>query len=275
MIDREAITAYERDGVVCVRSVVDPATVQQLLNASNALMDQGPREFDPSKSLVHLGDMESVADEPGRFFGGVFMSQEEPVFRDFALHSALPETAAALMQSDVARFFYDQLFMKDPGTISPTTWHNDMPFWPLTGSDLISCWVALTPVTIEESGLEYVAGSHRWNKWYQATMDLLRDETMEEAPDFGKPENREGQRIVGWDMQPGDVLFHHPLVVHGASGNRSQTKRRVGLSVRYIGNDAQWAPRMKAMPLPRPPAVEPGSYPADDAAFPIAWRAAA
>ena len=192
---------------------------------------------------------------------------------DFALHSALPKAAAALMRSDVARFFYDQLFIKDPGTVSPTTWHNDMPFWPLTGSDLISCWVALTPADVESSGLEYVAGSHRWNTHFRATFPPFADEAMAEAPDFTLEENRVGQRILSWDMAPGDVLFHHPLVVHGAGGNRSQVQRRVGLSVRYIGADAQWAPRPKAMPLPRDPAVAVGAYPADDAAFPVAWRA--
>lgn len=97
---------------------------------------------------------------------------------------------------------------------------------------------------------------------------------MEEAPDFSLPENRTDQRILSWDMQPGDVLFHHPLVVHGAGGNGSQAQSRVGLSIRYIGADAQWAPREKAMPLPRDPAVPVGAYPGDDAAFPVAWQAA-
>lgn len=276
MIDEEAISAYERDGAVCVRGVIDRTTVDALLRASNALMDERRRQFlGVAGSRMHVGELNTVQDDPGRFFGGVFMAQENAVFRNFAMHSALPGVAAALMRSKVARFFYDQLFMKDPGTTTPTDWHNDMPFWPLTGNDLISCWVALTPVDRDASGIEYVAGSHHWNKWFQATVDMLGDETMEAAPDFSRPENRKDQHMLDWDMAPGDVLFHHPLAVHGAGGNRSQTRRRVGLSVRYIGDDAQWAPREKAMPLPVTPKIEPGSYPADDAAFPVAWQAAA
>ena len=268
------IEAYRRDGVVCIRSVIDPDLAATMRDASVALMSREQHAYaDTLGQKTRMGDTATVDEEPGRFFGGVFMSEESQPFRDFVMNSALPEAAAMLMGSKVARFFYDQLFIKEPGTVSPTLWHHDMPFWPLTGSDLISCWVALTPATKESSGLEYVAGSQHWNKFYQATADQVRDETMEPAPDFSDPANRPGHRFLSWDMEPGDVLFHHPLAVHGAGGNRSQAQRRIGLSIRYIGDDAQWAPRAKAMRLPRDPKVSPGDYPDDNEAFPIAWQA--
>ena len=274
MISEQDVTAYQRDGVICARRVIDGTQAEAMLRASVALMDQARHGYDATLGAkTRMGDKATVENDPGRNFGGVYMSEEHPPFREFALCSALPRAAGALMRSDVVRFFYDQLFIKEPGTLSPTLWHHDMPFWPLSGADLISCWVALTPVTRESSGLEYVAGSHRWNKFYEPTVDFLRDGTLEPAPDFGDQANREGHDFLSWDMEPGDVLFHHPLVVHGASGNKSQSQRRVGLSIRYIGNDAHWAPRAKTMKLPRDPAVAPGAYPADDAAFPVAWAA--
>src|ERR1700722_14689294 len=63
------------------------------------------------------------------------------------------ETCAA----DRVSLFYDQAFIKEPGTQSATDWHQDLPFWPALGNDLVSLWVALTPVTVEGSGVEYVA----------------------------------------------------------------------------------------------------------------------
>lgn len=272
LINQSDIEAYERDGVICLRSVIDQDSVRVMHDACIALLEREQRSYaETLGQKVRMGDSPTVENEPGRFFGGVFMSEENDEFRNFVMHSRLPEVAAALMQSKVARFFYDQLFIKEPGTVSPTLWHHDMPFWPLTGAHLISCWVALTPSTKESSGLEYVAGSQNWGKFYQATAPQVRDETMEPAPDFSDPANRAGHKFLSWDMEPGDVLFHHPLVVHGAGGNKTQNNRRIGLSIRYIGDDAQWAPRPKAMKLPRDPAVESGAYPADDAAFPIAW----
>ena len=52
-------------------------------------------------------------------------------------------------------------------------------------------------------------------------------------PDLEDPPDIDGHRddydIVGWDMEPGDVLIFHPLVVHGSSGNASTTTRRRAL----------------------------------------------
>ena len=42
------------------------------------------------------------------------------------------------MRLDEVRFFHDQLFIKKPGTLAPTQWHNDQPFWPFNGNQFAS-----------------------------------------------------------------------------------------------------------------------------------------
>jgi len=49
---------------------------------------------------------------------------------------------------------------------------------------------------------------------------------------------RDAHKIVSFDMQSGDVLAFHALVVHGSCGNQSSTKMRRGYVVRYTGDDA-------------------------------------
>ncbi|MCK5343204.1 MAG: phytanoyl-CoA dioxygenase family protein, partial [Candidatus Heimdallarchaeota archaeon] len=49
--------------------------------------------------------------------------------------------------------------------------------------------------------------------------------------------------ILCWDMEAGDVLIHHPLTLHYASGNKSSTDRRRGLALRYLGDDARFDDR--------------------------------
>jgi len=123
--------------------------------------------------------------------------------------------------------------------------------------------------------VQYVAGSHRWRRMYRAiTPDYdarFMDESLEVCPDFSAGAGGPDVQLLCWDMQPGDVLCHHPLTVHGALGNRSQAQRRIGLSIRYLGADVQWDPRPHTMTLRSPPAVAPGDYPADDAALPPVW----
>lgn len=264
-ITQQDIDDFQRDGVICLRGMFKPEWCDMLREASLEAMENG------------AGRVREPKLEPGkgRFYSNVYLSDSDERFRLLRDASPAPEIAAKLMGCDEVRFYYDQLFIKTPGTAAPTPWHNDLPFWPFAGNDLISIWIALTPVSAETSGVQYVAGSHRWNKMFRAvTPDYdprFLDPVLEECPDYGSPETPSAGKVLSWDMQPGDVLCHHPLTVHGAAGNASTTQTRVGLSIRYLGRDVQWDPRPHTMTLRRPPEVEAGEYPADDIAFPRIW----
>jgi len=95
---------------------------------------------------------------------------------------------------------------------------------------------------------------------------------MDVCPDYGAGQGDPAARVLSWDMQPGDVLCHHPLTVHGASGNASATQTRIGVSIRYLGAQVEWDPRPHTMALRRNPDVAPGAFPADDVALPVVWR---
>ena len=217
-------------------------------------------------------------DETGRFYSNVFMCGSDPDFLAFRDESPAAEIAATLMRVDKVRFWYDQLFIKEPNTKAVTQWHHDLPYWPFRGTHLVSLWVAFTPVTRESSGVEYIAGSHKWGKFYRAvTPDedpAFTDFSLEPCPNFDEPQYRNDPnlRYLSWSLQPGDVVCHHPLTVHGAGGNESASQRRIGLSIRFLGDDVQWDPREKVVKIPVQPKVKPGEHPSDDAVFPVIWE---
>ena len=109
--------------------------------------------------------------------------------------------------------FYDQLFVKEPGTPQPTRWHNDQPYWPVRGWPVMSFWLPLDPVTRESGALAFVAGSHRWDRWFQPQpfaeggAAYEQGEGYEPMPDI----DAGGYRILSWDMEPGDALAFHAM----------------------------------------------------------------
>lgn len=260
--------AFACDGVVCLRNVVPAAVVEEMRLASIAFMNEG-------NGRAREGV--ATAASSGRFFSAAFCGKTDPAFADFAAGSVLPRVAAQLMGSEQVRFYYDQLFIKEPGAGAPTAWHNDLPYWPLLGEDIVSLWVALTPVSRATSGVQYVAGSHRWDTMFRAiTPDndpAFTDPNLSPCPDYSDPATAGDLPVLTWDMEPGDVLAHHPLTVHGASGNASLTQLRIGLSIRYLGDDVRWDPRRFVMKLPVEPNVAAGAFPADDLAFPVVYSA--
>ena len=269
-ISENDIRTYEADGVVCLRGLFGRDWIDRMYAATDRAMASG-------QGRVREG---SKPGETGRFYSNIFMSSWDEEFRAFTLESPAAEIAARLLRQKRVNFFYDQLFVKEPNTPAPTYWHHDLPYWPFRGNDIVSIWVALTDVSVETSGLEYVAGSHRWGKWYRAItpdQDPARmDMTSEVRPNFSDPAERKPEhRILSWDMKAGDCICHHPLTVHGSAGNSSKTQRRLALSVRYMGADAIWDPRPLAVKLPGDPQYPAGQRPADETRFPTAWTAAA
>ena len=265
-ITQQEMQTFEEDGVVCLRGLFDRDWCTRMYDASIGYMESG-------QGRVRVVDR---PDETGKFYSNVFMCGSDPDFLAFRNESPAAEIAATLMKSTEARFWYDQLFIKEPTTVAPTQWHHDLPFWPFTGNDVISIWLALTPVTKESSGLQYLKGSHKWGKFYRpVTPDddpAFANPDLEPCPNFSEREDDPSLTFLSWDMEPGDCICHHPLTVHGAGPNTSQTQRRVGLSIRFFGEDARYDPKPYTVKLPAEPTCAAGEYPSDDTLFPVIWR---
>lgn len=272
-IAEEEIRAYDEDGAVCIRGQFDRGWIDRMLNAVEANLEN------PAGTVLASGD-----DEPGRTIANSHMARGNPAFMDFVKNSPAREIAARLMGLDEVRYFYDQLFIKEPGTRLATAWHHDLPFWPLAGNHVASVWLALTPVTRETSGLVYVAGSHKWDAMYRPVPAVPREgfalaeaDAFPDCPPFHKEFDNPAYRFLSWDMEAGDCIVHHPMAVHGAGGNPSDAVRRVALSCRFFGGDISWyGPRTQFnIPGAGEAELEVGAFPADDDLFPVVWRAGA
>ena len=66
--------------------------------------------------------------------------------------------------------------------------------------------------------------------------------------------NRADYPIVGWAMEPGDVLAFHMLALHASAGVEPGRRRRV-FSLRVMGDDITHAPR-RWMTSPAFPGLE-------------------
>jgi ectoine hydroxylase-related dioxygenase (phytanoyl-CoA dioxygenase family) len=92
-----------------------------------------------------------------------------------------------MMRANKVNIFYDQLLIKEPGTVKRTPWHHDMPYWPLVGWQVCAIWLALDPVTKESGAVEYVRGSHQWGIQFNPTAfagDRRYEQGMPQIPDL-------------------------------------------------------------------------------------------
>lgn len=255
--------AFEQDGVVVLRDVVDAHWREELEAAvERDIADPGPF-------------FNGYRTEAGYFHGNLRIWENDDGFRRFCVHGPLRAVAGDLLGASALTLFYDQLFVKEPRTPQPTRWHNDQPYWPVRGWPVMSFWIPLDPVTRESGGLEFVAGSHLWGRWFQpepfaeGAPAYEAGEDYEPMPDIDSERGR--YRIVGWDMDPGDVLAFHALTIHGAGGNLTEGTRRRGYAVRYCGEECRYF----AGPGPnaglRNPELSDG-VPLESTQYPVVWQ---
>jgi ectoine hydroxylase-related dioxygenase (phytanoyl-CoA dioxygenase family) len=255
---------YQRDGAVCVRAAFAP----HWLDVLQAGMEE---------NLAHPGPMAKTYTpdgKPGRFFGDYCNWRRIPAYRHFLLHSPAAEIAGRLMGARKVNLFHEHVLVKEPGTLEPTPWHHDQPYWTVDGAQVCSIWQPLDPVA-RATSVEFVAGSHRWGKWFTPARfnDSRPHDTrgFEPVPDIAAERDR--HVLLGWDLEPGDCIVFHALTLHGAPGNRQPGRRRAFAS-RWCGDDARFVLRDGYMSPPPPKDAPPPGSAMDSDAFPVVWRAA-
>ena len=239
-IDLKKIKAdYDLNGVAVIRNIINSRWLNDMRLAIDSILEN------PGVASVEY----TPSTNKGRYYGDFFLWIRNQTFKDFAFNSILPELAAKILDSKKINFFYDQLLVKEPNTSESTPWHHDLPYWPLSGKMIISFWIGFDKVTKNTGAVEYIKGSHKWNKFFSPASfgkdsgynEIYKKMGLDSVPDIDSNKNQ--YEILSWNLEPGDITIHHPLILHGSSGNFSNNVRRRGLALRYIGDDVTWDDR--------------------------------
>ncbi|WP_146348093.1 phytanoyl-CoA dioxygenase family protein [Phaeobacter marinintestinus] len=231
LISSSDIETYQRDGVVLVRGLFAHHVEALRRGIERNMADPGPYASENQKS-----------GETGRFFDDYCNWTRIPEFQEVVHDPDVADVAGDLMRSDRVQMFHDHVLVKEPGTSMATPWHQDGPYYFVEGQQNVSFWSPLDPV--REATLRCVAGSHRWEKEVLPTRWVSEEGFF---PDEGQymaiPDpDKEGLRVVEFDMEPGDALAFNFRTLHGARGNTSDARRRA-FSLRLIGDDARYVER--------------------------------
>ena len=247
LITQGHVDAFHRDGVVLIRGLFD-----DFIDSIRAGIDQ---------NLAQPGEYaaENLVDgEHGRFFDDYCNWSRIPAFEKVIRESPAAAVAAELMRSQRVQIFHDHVLVKEPGTSKSTPWHQDSPYYFVDGSQTVSFWAPMDPVS--EATLRCVAGSHRWTKPVLPTRWLANDDFYPNSEAYlPVPDpDAEDMDIREWTMQPGDAVAFSFRTLHGARGNESSTRRRA-FSLRFVGDHARYAERPGPTSPPFPGhAMQPG-----------------
>ena len=263
--DAEAIDRFQEDGAALLRGAfvdwVEP------LRAGLERNLEAPQDYAfPCESAPE--------GEPGRFFDSYCNWLLIPEYLNHVTSSCAASMAGQLMRSQHAQFFHDHAFCKEPGTQRATPWHQDLPYYCLTGTQTVSLYVSLDEVPAEVA-VRFVKGSHRWGRLYYPRVFLdgadfnTEDADLERVPDVEA--HADEFDILAWSLHPGDVVAFDFRTLHGTTAGEVRGRRRA-LSTRWLGDDVRFCARPGETSPPFPDiGLAPGERMREDW-FPIMWR---
>jgi hypothetical protein len=227
---------FLRDGVVCLRGIIDPQWIE--------LTREGLEELRQAPSPYAT----IVDKDPLYLFVDQMPSLHNAKLRRVAMESGTAEIAKRLCDAPRMRWLYDQVFYKGAGLVAETPWHQDTAYAPYAGMNILRVWMPVDPVP-RQTTIEVVRGSHLWNVVYATAVPKVlednKDATKVSSFDYlakkrealpAVPEieaQRDSFEIVGHEVNPGDVVvFNYHILHHAGAGVNPHAKRRA-LAVLY------------------------------------------
>jgi ectoine hydroxylase-related dioxygenase (phytanoyl-CoA dioxygenase family) len=229
----DALRAYERDGVVCLRKAFSDEWVAQGRRAIAAALR--------TRSRSDQHSTHKKKDEPGNFFFDTFLWKRLSSWRRFTFESPASTLARAVMRSQSLLLYFDMAIVKEPGTSARTPWHYDEAYWPVSGTQVCNVWIALDPVPAE-TALRFVLGSHKLKDDYRA-VDFFssRSKRGHTRPDPPRWDLESGDHTIAVaPMNPGDCAILNFRTHHSAPGNLQRRNRRRVICTHWFGDDARF-----------------------------------
>ena len=148
------VEQFDRDGAVLVEGVIDPATIDELRTAIDAW------EVEAEAFLRTQPDGTFFIATADEITFTVHLVTRCPQARAFTHHRALVDICHDLVGADV-RLYWDQAVYKKPEPRREFPWHQDNGYAFVDPQQYLTCWVPLTPATVDNGCPWVVPGVHR------------------------------------------------------------------------------------------------------------------
>jgi phytanoyl-CoA hydroxylase len=199
--------AYERDGFVVFRHVIDADLVEEASGHVAWLQEQHP-ELRP-ENLGH------------------WLVAGDPFWVRLVSDDRLLAIAERFIGPDIA-LFASHYICKPPFSGEPVLWHQDGAYWPLEPMNVVSLWLAIDESSEKNGCMRVIPGSHA-----QQLHELRPNTEVESVLGSETVVPVDEAEAVSLVLAPGDVEVHHPNILHASKANTSE-QRRCGLTIRYI-----------------------------------------
>jgi len=235
----EELEHYRRHGFVVLPGFFEQSELEVWLARLAALIRGDVPKADGMLMMrdVMIVKGATVPGSPEEAIAKIQDFDRDPVLRTYTDHPRLLAEVSQVTGEHIVSI-HNMLINKPPGVDGRHPLHQDLLYFPFRPADrIVATWTALEPVNRNNGCLAVIPGSHRG--------ELLPHENPDwdflNVGYFGAAGVGAHPDRVHLEMQPGDTVFFHPLILHGSGRNRSDGFRRA-ISSHYAGADCVYPP---------------------------------
>lgn len=140
---------------------------------------------------------------------------------------------AQLLLGDKLKNFGAEVFAKPAKVGMRVPIHQDNFYWNIKDGKGLTIWIALDKSTKKNGAIFYYKGSHKFGVFVHKPSYAPGSSQVLKNINLLK---RFQKKIP--TLEPGDILIHHCLVLHGSNKNLSN-QSRTGLTIRYISKSSK------------------------------------
>ena len=159
--------------------------------------------------------------------------EDDPVLYDYVKHPRLIEAAQSLIGTGLYSLVTN-VFNKPPYVDGRHPLHQDLRYFRMRPAEkIVAAWTAISPCTRDNGCLAVVPGSH-----HQGIRDHKLPEWDYVNFAFYGIKELEGVEHIHLEMDPGDTVLFHPLLVHGSGRNNTDGFRQA-ISAHFASHECE------------------------------------
>lgn len=229
MLNERQIKDYKSDGFLLLPGLV-PAAILDALNTRFLDIVEGREPCSGAMKIMQDVMVVKGAVLPESPLHGVnklFCLEDDPVLNTFATYPKLVNCVQSII-GDAIYSLTSNVFNKPPKVDGKHPLHQDIRYFSMRPvSSIVASWTAMLPTSRENGCLAVIPGSH-----HDGVLTHGSPDWQYVNHGFFGIDDVDIERRVHIEMQPGDTLLFHPLLVHGSGRNRTDQFRRA-ISVHY------------------------------------------
>jgi ectoine hydroxylase-related dioxygenase (phytanoyl-CoA dioxygenase family) len=120
-------------------------------------------------------------------------------------------------------------WIKDAGSKSFVSWHQDNTYWGLSSRNVVTAWFAISDASVEAGCMKVMPGSHTGET-------LAHEDTYDSDNMLTRGQAIRGldeSRAVSMPLRAGEMSLHNYCLAHGSGPNLSGD-RRIGVSMHFM-----------------------------------------